>query len=112
MTTESDGRDGPSGAGDLRPEGLLERAGTCSVRYAGLLALAHARGLKRITTTLVQAPAAANGHVAIVAAEVETAQGVFTGLGEAAPGAGHCPPATALPVWRRHGRRPAPWRTP
>lgn len=97
MTTESDGTDGISGAGDLRPAWLIERDGTGSIRYAGLLALAHARGLKRITTTLVQAPAAVNGRVAIVAAEVETAQGVFTGLGEAAPGAGHCPPAPALP---------------
>ena len=81
MTTETDA---PSGAGALRPEWLLERDGTRYVRYAGLLALAHARGLKRLTTALVQAPAAANGHVAIAAAEVETAQGVFTGLGEAA----------------------------
>ena len=60
----------PGGAGDLRPEWLLERAGTRYVRYAGLLALAHARGLKRLTTALVQAPAAANGHVAIAAVSV------------------------------------------
>ena len=87
----------PGGAGDLRPEWLLERDGTRYVRYAGLLALAHARGLRRITTALVQAPAAANGHVALAAAEVETDQGVFTALGEAAPGAGSRPGATALP---------------
>jgi hypothetical protein len=73
----------PRGTRDLRPEWLLERDGTRYVRYAGLLALAHARGLKRITTALVQAPDVANGHVAIAAAEVETTQGVFTGLGEA-----------------------------
>lgn len=97
MTTESDGPDGTSGAGDLRPEWRIERDGTCSIRSAGRLALAHARGLTRSTTTLVQRPAAANGRVAIVAAEVETVQGVFTGLGEVAPGDGHCPPATALP---------------
>ena len=85
MTTETDA---PGGVEGLRPEWLLERDGTRYVRYAGLLALAHARGLKRITTALVQAPAASNGHVAIAAAEVETAQGVFTGLGEAAPETG------------------------
>jgi hypothetical protein len=46
---------------------------------------------------VVYAPAAANGHVAIAAAEVETDQGVFTGLGEAAPGDGRRPGGTALP---------------
>ena len=87
----------PGEAGDLRPEWLLEHDGTRYVRYTGLLALAHARGLRRISTALVQAPAAANGHVAIAAAEVETDQGVFTALGEAAPGAGSRPGSTALP---------------
>jgi hypothetical protein len=98
-TTETASPGGAGGLrpGGLRPEWLLERDGTRYVRYAGLLALAHARGLKRITTALVQAPTAANGHVAIAAAEVETDQGVFTGLGEAAPGHGRRPEATALP---------------
>ena len=94
MTTETDA---PGGVEGLRPEWLLERDGTRYVRYAGLLARGHARGLTRFTTALVQAPAAANGHVAIAAAEVETAQGVFTGLGEAAPGTGGPQLGTALP---------------
>jgi hypothetical protein len=89
--------DGANGAGVLRPEWLIERDGTPYILYAGLLALAHARGLKRITTTLVQVPAAANGHVALAAAEVETEQGVFTGIGEAAPGNVPRHLATALP---------------
>jgi phosphatidylserine/phosphatidylglycerophosphate/cardiolipin synthase-like enzyme len=94
MTTEPDGA---RGAGGLRPEWLLDRDGTRYVRYAGLLALAHARGLKRITTTLVQAPARANGHVAIAAAEVETDQGVFAAIGAAALGDVRRQMAPALP---------------
>jgi hypothetical protein len=46
--------EGTGGAGGLRPEWLLERDGTRYVRYAGLLALAHARGLRRITTEPVK----------------------------------------------------------
>ncbi|HET6318470.1 MAG TPA: hypothetical protein VFG86_18610, partial [Chloroflexota bacterium] len=62
-----------------------ERNGRSFVLYAGLLDLAHERGLKAVTTTLVQIPSELNGNVAIVHATVETTQGTFTGLGDAAP---------------------------
>src|SRR5262245_31537077 len=70
----------------MKSEFLVERDGRRLVLYAGLLDLAHERGLKRITTALVQAPTELNGMTAIVHAEVETAQGTFTGLGDASPG--------------------------
>jgi hypothetical protein len=69
----------------VKKEFIVERNGRSFVLYAGLLDLAHERGLKAITTTLVQVPSDLNGHVAIVHATVETSQGTFTGLGDAAP---------------------------
>jgi hypothetical protein len=54
--------------------------------YAGVLARAHAAGLKRIRTKLIQIPCADNDDVAIVVAEVEMHDGrSFTGLGDASP---------------------------
>lgn len=54
------------------------------VTYEGLLNEAHQRGLKSIRTHLVQLPAADNGHLAVVTAEVELEGGkVFTGIGDA-----------------------------
>lgn len=64
---------------------LVNRQGKDFVLYAGLLDQAHREGLKRITTSLVQAPSAGNGHLAICHAEVETEKGVFTGIGDASP---------------------------
>lgn len=56
------------------------------VRYEGLLARAHEDGLRSVSTTLVQAPNAANGDVAIVRAVVVTCRGSFEGIGDASPG--------------------------
>ncbi|MBO9540091.1 hypothetical protein J7643_05810 [bacterium] len=54
------------------------------VTYEGLLNEAHQRGLKAIRTKLVQLPAAENGHLAVVTAEVELEDGkVFGGIGDA-----------------------------
>src|SRR5260370_41973322 len=53
--------------------------------YAGLLDQGHREGLKRISTTLLQAPSDDNGHLAICSAEVETEKGVFSGIGDASP---------------------------
>lgn len=54
--------------------------------YAGLLARAHAEGLKRIATRLLQVPHPDNGDVAIASAEVEMRDGTtFTGIGDASP---------------------------
>jgi hypothetical protein len=56
------------------------------VLYAGLLDLAHERGLKAITTTLVQAPSELNGSTAICHATVQLEAGTFSGIGDANPG--------------------------
>ena len=69
----------------MKKEFIVERNGKSFVLYAGLLDQAHERGLKAVTTTLVQIPSDLNGQMAIVHATVETTQGTFTGLGDAAP---------------------------
>ena len=69
----------------MKKEFIVNRQGKDFVLFAGLLDQAHAEGLKRISTTLIQAPADDNGHMAIVHAEVEVARGVFSGLGDADP---------------------------
>src|SRR5919201_2076847 len=70
----------------MKKEFTVEREGKTFVLYAGLLDMAHERGLKAVTTTLVQIPNEINGSVAICHATVETEQGTFTGLGDASPG--------------------------
>src|SRR5919197_5490013 len=69
----------------MKKEFIVERNGRSFVLYAGLLDLAHERGLKAVTTTLVQIPSEMNGMIAICHATVETEQGTFTGLGDASP---------------------------
>jgi hypothetical protein len=70
----------------VKKEFIVERDGRSFVLYAGLLDLGHERGLRSITTTLVQVPGELNGMTAIVHATVETEGGTFTGLGDASPG--------------------------
>ena len=53
--------------------------------YKGLLAKAHEEKLSRIRTKLVQVPSGENGRTAIAQAEVTTAKGSFTGIGDASP---------------------------
>lgn len=55
------------------------------VLFEGLLDMAHASGLKRIETQLLQAPHKDNGMLAIVRAVVETDKGVYSALGDASP---------------------------
>lgn len=69
----------------MKKEFTVERDGRTFVLYAGLLDLAHERGLKSIVTTLVQVPGELNGNVAVIHATVTTEQGTFDGLGDAAP---------------------------
>src|SRR5947209_1122851 len=70
----------------MKKEYIIERQGKQFVLYEGLLDEAHQQGLCRISTTLIQIPHQDNGNVAIVAAEVETAKGTFSGIGDASPG--------------------------
>jgi hypothetical protein len=65
---------------------IIERQGKQFVLYEGLLDQAHQEGLCRISTTLLQAPHPDNDNTAIVSAEVETGQGVFSGIGDANSG--------------------------
>jgi len=69
----------------VKREFLVERTGRTFALYAGLLDKAHGRGLKGITTELVQVPSEANGQTAICRATVTTESGTFTGLGDACP---------------------------
>ncbi len=69
----------------IRPEFIVERNGKSFVLYAGLLDRAHAEGLKRITTKLLQIPSEENSQTAICSAEVETERGTFAGIGDASP---------------------------
>src|SRR5229473_7791123 len=69
----------------MKKEFIVNRQGKDFVLYAGLLDQAHREGLKRINTTLIQAPSDENGQMAIVHAEVETEKGVFSGIGDASP---------------------------
>jgi hypothetical protein len=75
----------------VNPQYVIQREGKSYALYAGLLDLAHERGLLSIETVLVQLPTEANGNVAVVQATVRLsdAQGVlrtFQGIGDAAPG--------------------------
>jgi len=55
------------------------------VLFEGLLEMAHAAGLKRVETQLLQAPSKDNGMLAIVRAVIETEKGIFSALGDASP---------------------------
>jgi hypothetical protein len=70
----------------MKKEYIIERQGKQFVLYEGLLNEAHQQGLCRVSTTLIQVPHPDNGNVAIVAAEVETSKGSFSGIGDASPG--------------------------
>jgi hypothetical protein len=74
----------------LRPEHIVNRNGRAFVLYAGLLGLAHDRGLKGISTSIVQIPSELNGMTAIVHAVVllegeDEVTREFMGLGDANP---------------------------
>jgi hypothetical protein len=51
--------------------------------YGALLHRAHVEGLYGMQVSLLQAPSPENGHTALVRAEVNTVQGLFSALGEA-----------------------------
>lgn len=55
------------------------------ILYGGLLDLAKKRGLKRIHTEIVQLPTKDNGNYAVVKAQIETEDGIYEEVGDAAP---------------------------
>jgi hypothetical protein len=69
----------------VKKDYIINWQGNDFVKYEGLLDEAHQQGLCRIATTLIQVPHQDNGNVAIVAAEVETSKGTFSGIGDASP---------------------------
>jgi hypothetical protein len=69
----------------VKSEHIINVQGSDFVKYEGLLDEAHQQGLCRIATTLIQVPHPDNGNVAIVAAEVETSKGTFSGIGDCSP---------------------------
>lgn len=64
---------------------LVQEHGKEFVLYAGLLDAAHAQGLRRIETQIIQIPSPDNQQTAICFALVETDRGTYTGLGDASP---------------------------
>jgi hypothetical protein len=76
-------------ASGLAKEFIVESRGKHFVLYAGLLDLAHKRGLKSIVTKLIQIPEESNNRVAVCTAIVtlihDGIEQEFTGIGDAAP---------------------------
>lgn len=66
---------------------IVTRQGKDFVLYAGLLDLAHERGLRGIETDLIQVPTPENGHVAICRCRVTLVadgnESTFTGIADA-----------------------------
>ncbi len=91
----------------VKKEFLVERQGKQFVLYAGLLDLAHEKGLLGIKTQLIQTPSEDNGQTAICYAEVtlvdraalgseeDDIQKVFTGIGDASP-------SNVAPMMKQH----------
>lgn len=70
----------------LNPEFVKTIGGRDFVLYAGLLDLAHSKGLMRIEVKVLQYPSEDNGHTAIVQAVAESKEGeLFSDLGDANP---------------------------
>ncbi|MEA4882503.1 MAG: hypothetical protein VB144_02380 [Clostridia bacterium] len=70
---------------EFREKFVRSLSGRDFILYGGVLQLARERGLRRITTRIVQLPSKENSMYAVVAAEVETSDGVFTEVGDASP---------------------------
>jgi hypothetical protein len=77
----------------MKKEFMIERQGKAFCLYAGILDLAHQKGLIGIETFLIQVPTPENGNVAIVSAKAMfQANGAdrlsdyfYTGIGDASP---------------------------
>lgn len=65
---------------------IIRVQGSEFVKYEGLLDLAHQKGLKSISTRIIQLPNKENGNTCIVKAICKTEDGnEFHGIGDAAP---------------------------
>ncbi|HWP35136.1 MAG TPA: hypothetical protein VNM66_06020, partial [Thermodesulfobacteriota bacterium] len=70
----------------VKPEFIVNLRGKEFVLYAGLLDLAHQKGIKRLETELVQLPQEANGGECVVKATLELKDGsIYTDYGDANP---------------------------
>ena len=70
----------------IKPEFLVNLKGTQFPRFAGVLDAATQAGLRSLCTTIVQLPSPENGHMAVVMARAEFADGrVFADVGDASP---------------------------
>jgi hypothetical protein len=72
--------------GGVKPEFVVNLRGKDFVLYAGVLDVAHRRGIRRLETEVVQLPSEANGRECVVKATLELDGGVvFTDYGDANP---------------------------
>ncbi len=70
----------------VKPEFIVNLRGKEFVLYAGLLDLAHQKGIRRLETELVQLPDDANGGECVVKATLELKDGeIYTDYGDANP---------------------------
>lgn len=70
----------------VKPEFIVNLRGKDFVLYAGLLDLAHQKGIRRLETELVQLPDEANGGECVIKATLELKDGeVYTDYGDANP---------------------------
>ncbi len=70
----------------VKPEFIVNLRGKDFVLYAGLLDLAHQKGIRRLETELVQIPGEANGGECVVKATLELKDGeIYTDYGDANP---------------------------
>jgi hypothetical protein len=67
------------------PKYIKKIQGKDFIEFEGLLDNAHSAGLKRVETTLLQAPTSENGLLAIVSATIENDRDTFSALGDASP---------------------------
>jgi hypothetical protein len=72
--------------GTVKPEFVVNLRGKDFVLYAGVLDVAHRRGIRRLETEVVQLPSDANGRECVVRATLELDGGaVYTDYGDANP---------------------------
>ena len=70
----------------LKPDFIIKLQGKEYVKYAGVLDLAHQKGIKSLVISCIQFPNSDNGNEAICQAVLESNDGqIFTDFGDASP---------------------------